>query len=69
MTVHVLMMIIILTIGHCVQVEANLQEKETYRKELTLAKEKVEHENDENGDVGNGDVSDEYDTCKGEGGQ
>ena len=64
MTVHVLMMIIILTIGHCVQVEANLQEKETYRKELTLAKEKVDNENGQNGDPGNGDVGDEYDTCK-----
>ena len=32
------------------QVEANLQEKETYRKELTLAKEKVDGENDENGE-------------------
>ena len=45
------------------QVEANLQEKETYRKELTLAKEKVDGENDENGENGeNGDVDDEYDT-------
>ena len=46
------------------QVEANLQEKETYRKELTLAKEKVDDENGENDDPGNGDVGDEYDTCK-----
>ena len=41
--------------------EANQQEKETYRKELTLAKEKVDDENCENDGPGNGD---EYDTCK-----
>ena len=35
---------------------------------MTLEKEMVDNENGENGDPGNGDVGDEYDTCEGEGG-
>ena len=60
----------------CLQVQASIQEKETYRKELTLAKEKVDTDDDESEDtddvgddvvdgVGNGIGDGVGDTCKG----